>query len=166
MEKAVFVALGARPPDESAIATTRLLWSLPRPGMAPRPLIFQLIGAAPAVGGAPWTPRAPLSTASLAWRVVTWACVAQLLDRAGARDALGPARFSIAQLNGFARRDLPAAPRRETISLRSPAAYRSLAEGILASAAWRDRSGDAGERERLLGRLMQRALAGARVGVQ
>lgn len=158
LEKAVFVALGARPADERAIEAARLLWSLPRPGLAPRPLIFQLIDAAPAAAGAPWDRRAPLSTAALAWRVATWTCVAQLLDRAGARNAFGPARLSLAQLKGLAWRNPSSPLRRETISFRSPAEYRSMAEGVLSSAAWRARSGDASACERLLGRLMWRAL--------
>ena len=40
---------------------------------------------------------APLSTVSLDWRMATWIGVAQLLDRAGAREIFGPPRFALAR---------------------------------------------------------------------
>ena len=107
--KAVLGALGAREPDEDAMATARLLWSTPCPGMAPRPLIFHLIDDPPAVGGAPRDRNAPLSTASLGWRIETWIGVAQLLDLAGAREVFGPARFTIDQLKSWTRPEQGAA---------------------------------------------------------
>jgi hypothetical protein len=102
-EKAVLAALGATPPDDDAMATARLLWSLPRPGMARRPLLFWLVGHPRSARGMARDRAAPLSTASLDWRRATWIGVAQLLDRAGAREVFGPPRFALAQLKAWTR---------------------------------------------------------------
>jgi len=151
-EKAVFNALGAREPDEDMMAMARLLWSLPRPGMSPRPVIFCLLEETPAVGGAPQDCMAPLSTASREWRLATWIAVAQLLDRAGARDVFGPPRFETEQLRAWTRPRPAQSASWTTIPTRSATAYASLAKNILASPEWRSRPSATAARERLLGR--------------
>jgi hypothetical protein len=152
--KAVFGALGATEPDDAAMATARLLWSIPRPGMAPRPLLFWLVGQPRSVRGMARDRNAPLSTAALGWRAATWIGLAQLLDRAGAREVFGPPRFTLDQLKAWTR-PAPPAPPRERIRLRPAAAYRSMAERILA----RPECAAAGAgRDRLMGRLMWEAL--------
>jgi hypothetical protein len=157
--KAIFRALGAREPDDAVMATACLLWSLPRPGMPPWPVIFRLLKETPALGGAPRDCKAPLSSASRDWRLTTWIAVAQLLDRAGARDVFGAPRFEIEQLKTWTRSRPAQLASRTAISTRSASAYASLAENILASPEWRSRPSAATARERLLGRLMREALS-------
>lgn len=119
-EKAVLAALGATPPDDDAMATARLLWSLPRPGMARRPLLFWIVDHPRSARGMARDRAAPLSTASRDWRRVTWIGVAQLLNRAGAREVFGPPRFALDQLKAWTR-SRPLSPSRARMGLR-PAA--------------------------------------------
>jgi hypothetical protein len=103
-----------------AMATAPLLWSLPRPGMARRPLIFWIVGHPRSARGVARDRAAPLSTASLDWRRATWIGVAQLLDRADAREVFGSPRFALAELKAWTRsRPLP--PLRRARGLRSAA---------------------------------------------
>lgn len=115
-EQAVLAALGATPPDDDAMATARLLWSLPRPGMSRRPLLFWIVDRPRSSRGMARDRAAPLSTASLDWRRATWIGVAQLLDRAGAREVFGPPRFALAELKSWTR----------SRPLSSPRAWRGL----------------------------------------
>lgn len=153
-EKAVFGALGATEPDAAAMATARLLWAIPRPGMAPRPLLFPLVDHPRSVRGMARDRNAPLSTAALGWRAATWIGVAQLLDRGGARAVFGSPLFTLDRLKTWTWRERPSRPR-ERVRLRLPAAYRSMAERILA----RSECATAGaDRDRLIGRLMWEVL--------
>jgi hypothetical protein len=154
--KAVLAALGAAEPDADAMATARLLWSIPRPGMAPRPLMTWLEVRPRSVRGMAWDRNAPLSTAALAWRTATWIGVAQLLDRAGARAVFGPPRFTLEELTAWTR-PRPLAPPRQPVRLRPAAAYRAMAERILARPECAAARVGAG-RDRLMGRLMREAL--------
>ena len=88
------------------------------------------------------------------WRAATWIGVEQLLDRAGAREVFGPPRFTLDQLKAWTRPAPPSRPR-ELIKLRPAAAYRSMAERILARAECA--TAGAG-RNRLIGQLMREAL--------
>lgn len=115
-EKAVLAALGATPPDDDAMATARLLWSLPRPGMARRPLLCWVVGHPRSPRGMARERAAPLSTASLDWRRATWIGVAQLLDRAGAREVFGPPRFALDQLKAWTQ-SRPLSPPRARLGL-------------------------------------------------
>lgn len=130
VEKAVLAALGATPPDDDAMATARLLWSLPRPGMARRPLLFWIVGHPQCARGMARDRATPLSTASFDWRRATWIGVAQLLDRAGAREVFGPPRFALDQLKAWTR-SRPLSRPRARMRMRA-AAQRSIAEGFLA----------------------------------
>ena len=153
--KTVFGALGATEPDEDAMATARLLWSIPRPGIEPRPLISWLAVQPRSVRGMARDRNAPLSTAALGWRAATWIGLAQLLDRAGAREVFGLPRFTLDQLNAWTPPTPPSPSSRDRIRLRSAAAYRSMAERILA----RPECAASGVgRDRAVGRLMWEAL--------
>ncbi|WP_210267008.1 hypothetical protein, partial [Methylocystis silviterrae] len=99
------------------------------------------------------------SSASRDWRLTTWIAVAQLLDRAGAREVFGAPRFEIEQLKTWTRSRPAQLASRTAISTRSASAYASLAENILASPEWRSRPSAATARERLLGRLMREAFS-------
>ncbi len=149
--KTVFGALGATEPDEDAMAAARLLWSIPRPGLASRPLISRLEVQPRSVRGMARDRNAPLSTAALGWRAATWICLAQLLDRAGAREVFGPPRFTLDQLKAWTRPAPPSSTSRDCIRLRSAAAYRSMAERILARP---ECAASGAGRARVMGRLM------------
>jgi hypothetical protein len=150
----VFGALGATEPDDDAMATARLLWAIPRPGMAPRPLVSWLVDHPQSVRGMARDRNAPLSTAALGWRAATWIGVEQLLDRAGAREVFGPPRFTLDQLKAWTRPAPPSRPR-ELIKLRPAAAYQSMAGRILARA---ECAAAGAGRNRLIGQLMREAL--------
>jgi len=152
--KAVFGALGATAPDDDAMATARLLWAIPRPGMAPRPLVSWLVDHPQSVRGMARDRNAPLSTAALGWRAATWIGVEQLLDRAGAREVFGPPRFTLDQLKAWTRPAPPSRPR-ELIKLRPAAAYQSMAGRTLARA---ECAAAGVGRNRLIGQLMREAL--------
>jgi len=152
--KAVFGALGAAEPDDDAMATARLLWSIPCPGMAPRPLVSWLADHPQSVRGMARDRNAPLSTAALGWRTATWIGVAQLLDRAGAREAFGSPPFTLDRLKAWTRLAPPSRPR-QLIKLRPAAAYQSMAERILARA---ECAAAGAGRNRLIGQLMREEL--------
>lgn len=161
-----FAPVGGPGRDEIARAT-RLLWA---PSQADgKPFILWLDPALPSRWrGGPWDRAAPLATATLAWRTLTLIGAARLLDLAEARRRFGPPPafllkiFEAPQAEASSRR--PAlcghpADARPSITLRSDADYRALAQEILESAEWRSVQGRSpATRNRVLGRLMNQAL--------
>ena len=161
-----FAPVGGPGRDEITRAA-RLLWA---PSQADgKPFILCLDPALPPRWrGGPWDRAAPLATATLAWRTLTLIGVARLLDLAEARRRFGPPPafllkiFEAPQAEASSRR--PAlcgypADGRPSITLRSDADYRALAQEILESAEWRGVQGSSpATRNRVLGLLMNQAL--------
>lgn len=145
----------------------RLLWALPRTcGVSRAPVITKLVDMRLSiVVGAHVDRDAPLATLPLGWRMMTLIAIAQLLDLGGAHQAFGPPLVSLERLVQWTGLSTPARtppapqPPRDRIVTRSVTDYRAMAEAILASDEWRNVLGrDASARERVLGRLMGRAL--------
>lgn len=145
----------------------RLLWALPKTrGGSRTPVITRLVDTrlSPSVG-AHVDRDAPLATLPLGWRMMTLVAIAQLLDLGGARRDFGPPLVSLERLVEWTGLSTPARappapqPPSDRIVTRSVAEYRTMAEAILASDAWRNvQDSDMGVRERVLGRLMSRVL--------
>lgn len=145
----------------------RLLWALPRiRGGSRAPVITRLVDMRLSiVVGAHVDRDAPLATLPLGWRMMTLIAIAQLLDLGEARREFGPPLVSLERLVQWTGMSTPARsppapqPPSDRVATRSVAEYRAMAEAILASDEWRNVQGnDAGARERVLGRLMSRAL--------
>lgn len=148
----------------------KFLWAPRRSGEKP-PMGWFAYGRKFDGAGTPADRTMPLATASLRWRVATFLAAAQLLDLADARDQLGePPGFIVDAFAAQSRmrairpsnRPVEIAPMTQSSEpddRRPTADYAEMARSILASPEWaRARGSDRSRRNRLLGRLMTRAL--------
>lgn len=152
------------------LRVARLLWATPR-GRGLTPFIARVLADRPLPSVEAQVDRSePLATIPLGWRMATLIAVAQLLDLADARRDFGMAAFSLERLMEWAgdnpsrrpierARPVAAEPFRDRRPQRTMADYRAMADAILASKEWRQvQSQSAPTRQRMLGRLMTRAL--------
>lgn len=157
---------------DEVMRVARLLWSEPRGRSGSRtPFIARVLTDRPLPSVEAQVDRsAPLATIPLGWRMATLIAVAQLLGLADARRDFGMAPFSLERLMEWAgdspssrpierTRPVAAEPSQDRRPQRTMADYRAMADAILASTEWRQVQGQsAGACQRMLGRLMTRAL--------
>jgi hypothetical protein len=175
---ALSAGLGDAIDDKSSVAddvmgVARLLWTAPHGrGGSLTPFIARVLTDRPLPSVEAQVDRGePLATIPLGWRMATLIAAAQLLDLAGARQDFGTPSFSLERLMDWTGGSRPgkaatersppvaAEPSRVRRPPRDIAEYRAMADAILASDDWRQVQGQsAATRQRMLGRLMTRAL--------
>lgn len=157
---------------DEVMRVARLLWTAPHGrGGNLTPFIARVLTHRPRPSVEAEVDRSePLATIPLGWRMATLIAVAQLLDLAGARRDFGMPSFSLERLMDWTgdspprrpmdrTRPVAQGPSRAQRAMRGMADYRAMADAILASDEWRQVQGQsAATRQRMLGRLMIRAL--------
>lgn len=155
---------------DEVMRVARLLWATPH-GRGLTPLIARVLTERPLPSVEAQVDRSePLATIPLGWRMAMLIAVAQLLDLANARRDFGMPSFSLERLMDWTGDSPPRRPMDRTRPVapepsrgrrpqRDMADYRAMADAILASKEWRQVQGQsAATRQRMLGRLMIRAL--------